>query len=136
LVPYKSGSLLEIDEATRRSLEITRTIRTGNRDGSLLAVIDQTVTPMGSRLLADWVANPLTSVAEITARHDAVEELAADTALRGELRESLRGIYDLERLLARGHRPRQPAGFELCLPDTRKVAKAPCATGVSPVLPR
>jgi DNA mismatch repair protein MutS len=101
LVPYKSGSLLEIDEATRRSLEITRTIRTGNRDGSLLAVIDKTVTPMGSRLLAEWVANPLTSVVEISARHDAVQELAGDGALRGELRESFRGIYDLERLLAR-----------------------------------
>ena len=101
LVPYKSGSLLEIDEATRRSLEITRTIRTASRDGSLLAVIDKTVTPMGSRLLCDWVANPLTSIAHITARHDAVEELASDAALRCELRDSLRGIYDLERLLAR-----------------------------------
>jgi DNA mismatch repair protein MutS len=101
LVPYRSGSLLEIDQATRRSLEITRTIRTGNRDGSLLAVIDRTVTPMGSRLLADWIANPLASIPEITARHDAVEKLAADAALRGELRQSLRGIYDLERLLAR-----------------------------------
>jgi len=101
LTPYKSGSLLEIDEATRRSLEITRTIRTGNRDGSLLAVIDKTVTPMGARLLADWAANPLTSVADISARHDAVEELAGDAALRGELRDSLKGIYDLERLLAR-----------------------------------
>jgi DNA mismatch repair protein MutS len=101
LVPYRSGSLLEIDEATRRSLEITRTIRTGNREGSLLAVIDKTVTPMGSRLLADWVANPLTSVADISARHDAVEELAGESPLRDALREALRGIYDLERLLAR-----------------------------------
>jgi DNA mismatch repair protein MutS len=101
LTPYRSGSLLAIDEATRRSLEITRTIRTGNRVGSLLAVIDKTVTPMGSRLLADWVANPLTSVADISARHDAVEELSGDAALRAGLRESLRGIYDLERLLAR-----------------------------------
>ena len=101
LTPYRSGSWLEIDEATRRSLEITRTIRTGNRDGSLLAVIDKTVTPMGSRLLADWVANPLTSVAEISARHDAVEQLAGDASTRDELRQSLRGIYDLERLLAR-----------------------------------
>ena len=56
LTPYRSGELLEIDEATRRSLEITRTIRTGSREGSLLAVIDKTVTPMGARLLADWLA--------------------------------------------------------------------------------
>src|SRR5262249_34169430 len=60
LVPYRSGELLEIDEATRRSLEITRTIRSGDREGSLLSVIDKTVTPMGARLLADWISNPLT----------------------------------------------------------------------------
>jgi DNA mismatch repair protein MutS len=101
LTPYRAGELLEIDEATRRSLEITRTIRTGSREGSLLAVIDQCVTPMGSRLLADWVANPLTSVPAIDARLDAVAALAADGPLREKLRDELRGVYDLERLLAR-----------------------------------
>jgi DNA mismatch repair protein MutS len=101
LTPYRSGELLEIDEATRRSLEITRTIRSGSREGSLLAVIDQTVTPMGARLLADWLANPLTSVAKIGARLDAVGELLADGPLRELVREQLRGVYDLERLLAR-----------------------------------
>jgi DNA mismatch repair protein MutS len=101
LVPYRSGELLEIDEATRRSLEITRTIRTGSREGSLLAVIDQCVTPMGSRLLADWVANPLASVAAIEARLDAVAALVTDGQLRESLRVELRGVYDLERLLAR-----------------------------------
>jgi DNA mismatch repair protein MutS len=101
LSPYRSGELLEIDEATRRSLEITRTIRSGQREGSLLDVIDKTVTPMGSRLLADWLANPLTSKSAIEARLDAVERLAADTAVREMLRNELRGVYDLERLLAR-----------------------------------
>ena len=101
LTPYRLGDLLEIDEATRRSLEIHRTIRGGSREGSLLAVIDRTVTPMGSRQLGDWVANPLTSIVGISARHDAVEELAGDSSLRGEIRETLRGVYDLERLLAR-----------------------------------
>jgi DNA mismatch repair protein MutS len=101
LTPYRSGDLLEIDEATRRSLEITRTIRSGSREGSLLAVIDQTVTPMGARLLADWLANPLTSVAKIGARLDAVGELLADGPLRELVREQLQGVYDLERLLAR-----------------------------------
>src|SRR5207249_6325868 len=75
VIPYRSGELLEIDEATRRSLEITRTIRTGLRDGSLLAVIDKTVTPLGARLLADWMANPLTNHDAINARLDAVAEL-------------------------------------------------------------
>src|SRR5690606_12166502 len=59
LSPYGSGSTLEIDESTRRSLEICRTLREGRREGSLLAVLDRTMTTMGARLLADWLANPL-----------------------------------------------------------------------------
>jgi DNA mismatch repair protein MutS len=101
LTPYRGGELLEIDEASRRSLEITRTIRTGDREGSLLAVIDKTVTPMGARLLADWISNPLTNIAAIQARQTAVSELVADDELREALREQLRGVYDLERLLSR-----------------------------------
>ena len=73
IVPYRSGSCLEIDQATRRSLEITRTLREGRRDGSLLSVIDRTVTPMGARLLGHWLANPLTNVEQINLRLDAVE---------------------------------------------------------------
>jgi len=101
LVPYRVTNALEIDQASRRSLEITRTIREGRREGSLLAVLDQTITAMGSRLLAEWVANPLTDVAAIDARLDAVAELVADARLASDLRESLRRVYDLERLLAR-----------------------------------
>lgn len=101
LTPYRKGSTLELDEATRRSLEITRTIREGRRDGSLLGVIDRAVTPMGSRLLGDWIANPLTDLAAIRGRHDAVEELIRDAALAASLREQLRDVYDLQRLLAR-----------------------------------
>ena len=101
LLPYRSGECLEIDEATRRSLEITRTSRSGARAGSLVAAIDRTVTPMGARLLADWVANPLTDEQAIGARLDAVETLAASDARRAALRERLRGMYDLQRLLGR-----------------------------------
>ena len=101
LIPYRAGQTLEIDEATRRSLEITRTIRTGSREGSLLAAIDHTVTPLGARLLADWLANPLTDAAAIDARLDAVGQFAEGGALRAAVREHLRGVYDLERLLAR-----------------------------------
>jgi len=99
--PYRTGTTLEIDEATRRSLELTRTIRDGRREGSLLAVIDRCVTPMGSRLLADWLANPLTNVAAIIQRLNAVEELIGDDSLRSSLREQLKGVYDLQRLIAR-----------------------------------
>ncbi len=101
LIPYRSGDRLEIDETTRRSLEITRTIRDGKREGSLLSVLDRTATPMGSRLLCDWVASPLTNLDAIQKRLDAVEELLGQPTLAADLRERLKNIYDLERLLAR-----------------------------------
>jgi DNA mismatch repair protein MutS len=81
LTPYRAGETLEIDEATRRSLELTRTIRDGRREGSLLAAIDRAVTPMGSRLLGEWLANPLTVIDRIHERLDAVEELRGDPVL-------------------------------------------------------
>lgn len=101
LALYRPGDTLEIDEASRRSLEITRTIREGRREGSLLAVLDRTVTAMGSRLMADWVANPLLSLEAIRARQEAVAELVAQPALSAEISETLRRVYDVERLVAR-----------------------------------
>jgi len=101
LLPYRVGSRLEIDVATRRSLEITQTLRDGRREGSLLGVIDRTVTSMGARLIGDWLANPLTDVASISARLDCVEEFFTETALCNDVREGLRSIYDVARLLAR-----------------------------------
>jgi DNA mismatch repair protein MutS len=101
LTPYRTSGTLEIDEASRRSLEITRTLREGRREGSLLAILDRTVTAMGSRLLAQWLANPLTDAALLRARHEAVGELLAEASLCAELNETLRRVYDVERLLAR-----------------------------------
>ena len=101
LIAYRHATALQIDEATRRSLEITRTMRDGNREGSLLGVMDRTVTAMGSRLLVDWAANPLTDAKAIGDRLDAVEELFGQPALVQSLQELLRGVYDMERLLAR-----------------------------------
>jgi DNA mismatch repair protein MutS len=101
LLPYHAGGQLEIDQATRRSLEITRTMRDGGRDGALLGVIDRTSTAMGARLLAEWLANPLTDIAAINGRLDAVEEFVSDAPLAGNLREKLRDVYDLQRLFAR-----------------------------------
>lgn len=98
---YHVGRFLEIDESTRRSLEIARTLRDGRREGSLLAVIDQTVTPMGARLLAEWVSTPLTDPTNIDARLDAVEELLHENRVRGDLRDELNKVYDMQRLLAR-----------------------------------
>ena len=99
--PYRHGSNLIIDEASRRSLELVQTMREGRRDGSLLAVIDETVSPMGARLLADWLSNPLTDINSINDRLDAVEEFVGDAVLRDDVRGQLRQTYDLQRLTSR-----------------------------------
>ena len=78
-----------------------QSIRTGRRQGSLLGTIDRTVTSLGARLLADWLAAPLTDVPAIDARLDAVAELVADASLTAGLRDALRHIHDVQRLLAR-----------------------------------
>jgi DNA mismatch repair protein MutS len=101
LARYSAGNTLEIDASTRRSLEITATYREGRREGSLLDVMDRTVTAMGSRLLSDWLASPLADLEQINQRLDAVAELVADAPLSAALEERLRAVYDLERLLAR-----------------------------------
>src|SRR5690606_4997319 len=75
LAHYPAGETLEIGESTRRSLESTRTLREGRRAGTLYAVMDRTVTPMGARLLAEWLESPLTQRAKILTRQAAVAEL-------------------------------------------------------------
>ncbi len=101
ITAHQQTPVLQIDASTRRSLEITRTIRTNSREGSLLDVIDRTSTPMGSRLLADWIAAPLIDIEEINSRLDAVSEIVADVKLRDSIRSTLKETYDLTRLLAR-----------------------------------
>lgn len=101
LIPYRTGSALEIDEATRRSLELTRTLRDGRRDASLLGIMDRTVTAMGSRMLAEWLASPLTDIGQIQNRQAAVGELLTEGSRCQGLQEELKHIYDMERLLAR-----------------------------------
>jgi len=94
------GASLEIDAATRRNLELTRTL-TGERKGSLLAVIDRTVTGAGARLLERWLSAPLTDPAAIRERLDAVAALVDGAAARERLRERLRQVPDVERALSR-----------------------------------
>ncbi|MDY3562502.1 DNA mismatch repair protein MutS [Gemmata sp. JC673] len=101
LRPHRPDALLTLDEVTRRSLELTRTLRDNQRDGSLLSVLDRTVTPMGARLLHDSVLAPLTDVAAIGARLDAVEELLKDHALRQSVRDQLDACSDMQRLTTR-----------------------------------
>lgn len=101
LQTWRRHRFMIIDEATRRSLELTSTMRDGKREQSLLGVIDETKTPMGARLLADWLSNPLTDCRQIDERLDCVEELVREVTLRDDLRETLRQIHDLQRLTSR-----------------------------------
>ncbi len=101
LEPYRRGSTMLIDETTRRSLELTRTQRDGKREGSLLSILDRTATPMGARLLADWLSSPLTDITAINRRLDAVEELTRDAALCRDVADQLANAYDLSRLASR-----------------------------------
>jgi len=95
---YSLEEFMTLDAATRRNLELTETIRTGTAVGSLLGILDQTITPMGKRLLRQWVSKPLLDVEKIRSRHDGVELFFEDGLLRGETREKLKGLGDLERL--------------------------------------
>ena len=95
-----SGDRLHLDQATRRNLELLATMR-GERRGSLLWVLDQTLTPMGGRLLRQWILAPLTDVAAIGERLDAVEHLREHHTWRHGLEAELRLIGDLERLNGR-----------------------------------
>ncbi len=95
-----AGTTMAIDPATRANLELTRTL-SGDRRGSLLDAIDCTVTPAGSRLLAQRLAAPLTDHAQIARRLDAVGTFVADSAAREDIRSILRGAPDMSRALAR-----------------------------------
>jgi DNA mismatch repair protein MutS len=101
LQPFRTGTAMEIDQATWRSLEITRTIRSGQREGSLFGVIDRTVTSMGSRQLGEWLQAPLLGPAAIGQRLDAVDEMVRNADLRSDVRNFLKATCDVQRLLAR-----------------------------------
>src|SRR3954466_14567776 len=95
-----AGTTMAIDPATRANLELTRTLG-GERRGSLLDAIDCTVTAAGSRLLAQRLAAPLTDSAAIARRLDAIAAFAADSAVRDDIRNMLKGAPDMSRALAR-----------------------------------
>lgn len=98
---YSLSEFMVLDAATRRNLELVETIRGGNVDGSLLSVLDYTVTPMGKRLIRQWVSKPLLDIGEIVERQNAVAFLLEQGMLRAELRAALRPLSDLERLTNR-----------------------------------
>ncbi len=92
---------LELDLTARRTLELTETIRGGEKKGSLLWVLDKTKTPMGHRLIRAWIEQPLCSPAAISFRQDQVAALTADAVVREELALTLRQVPDLERIIGK-----------------------------------
>ncbi len=101
ITPYSRDEYLGLDEATLRHLEIFENWRTGGRAGSLLEVLDATITPMGARLLGRWLKFPLKDLGQIEARLDAVQFFRDASLLRQRWRQGLKGLGDLERLTAR-----------------------------------
>src|SRR5213594_3566676 len=100
LQPYSASQYLMLDETTRRNLELLHDLQ-GERKGSLLGVLDYTLTPMGARRLRQWILYPLLDATAIRERQDGIEELAENYAARQDLRAELKGVQDIERLSAR-----------------------------------
>ncbi len=106
-VVERPGGTMPLDEMTRRNLELVESLRTSTdtngtfTSGTLLGVLDRTQTPMGARLMRHWILAPLTDVAAIMARLDAVTALFTEALARAALREALDGVRDVERLAGR-----------------------------------
>jgi DNA mismatch repair protein MutS len=119
-------SIMRIDAATRANLEITKTL-SGERHGSLLAAIDRTVTPAGARLLTERLAGPLTDLAAIRARHDAIGFFLDTRDLRHSLRTALKSAPDMMRALTRlamdRGGPRDLVGLGLALSTARQIGE-------------
>ena len=102
---YRLGDAMVLDAATRTHLELFESLEDRSRKGTLIDRIDQTMTPLGARRLARWIAYPLLDCQEIRSRQDAVARLAERDRTRARLRSALAGVRDLERILAKITRP-------------------------------
>lgn len=103
---YFLGQFLAVDDQSCRNLELSGNMRTGSRQGTLLGILDQTVTAMGGRLMAHWLRYPLLDLTRIQARHDAVVDAVAQMQTRKDLRQCLNPVRDFERLgskISMGH---------------------------------
>lgn len=98
---YEIDEYMVLDVATRRNLELTETMREKSKRGSLIWVLDRTMTSMGGRLLRKWIEQPLIKLGDIQERLSAVEEFKDKYMARMECRELLKRVYDIERLLSR-----------------------------------
>ncbi|MCW5936660.1 MAG: DNA mismatch repair protein MutS [Fimbriimonadaceae bacterium] len=101
LSTYSVDGFMQLDPTTRRSLELSQNLSDGSRRHTLLSVLDHTVTGMGSRLLRRWVEQPLLDPEAIRERHESVGRLADHSLTRGDLRDAMKKVSDIERLVAR-----------------------------------
>lgn len=101
ITPLRQNTHMFLDAATQQNLELSHNLKDGTHEGTLLRVLDETITPMGGRLLRSAISKPLVDISEITKRQDSIEYLIADYELLEELRTRLRKIQDLERLSSR-----------------------------------
>ncbi len=98
---YSDSEFMKLDFNTQRNLELISTMRTNEKRGSLLWVLDRTKTAMGKRLIRTWIESPLMNLSVILNRQNAVAELFDDTVLRLELISALTGVFDIERLMTK-----------------------------------
>jgi DNA mismatch repair protein MutS len=101
IASYSLSDFMIVDEASKRNLELFENIWTGAKRGSLLGIMDQTVTAMGARMLRAWLQYPLLDLEQIKLRSDAVEEAKEKQLVRRSVRKALQEVYDLQRLNAR-----------------------------------
>lgn len=124
---YSTDGFMSLDAQTRRNLELTESGR-GERRHSLIAVLDQTLTPMGARMLRSWIGQPLLDLAAIGERQDAVEQLLDEPLMRSRMRNALKSVADLERLANRAVmktiHPRELASLRASLAALPEVAAA------------
>jgi len=133
----RPGRVMPLDEMTRRNLELVESMRGAGRAGTLLDVLDRTMTPMGARLIRNWVLAPLTDQPAIEARLDALSALAQEPLARASLRTALDGVRDVERLAGKAAAgratPRElgALGASLArLPDVEQAARRAGTGGV------
>jgi DNA mismatch repair protein MutS len=98
---FQQNDYMIIDSTTRRNLELFYPLNRDEKTGTLVSILDQTKTPMGARMLVNWISFPLMDTQKISQRLEAVETLYSDTELNDRIRDTLKGVGDLERLLAK-----------------------------------
>ena len=101
LASYSTQEFMALDEATIRNLELVYNLRDGSKQGSLLGILDHTLTAMGGRLLRQWILKPLLKIVPIQNRLETVEEFSQKPVLFEDLTEQIKSVHDIERILSR-----------------------------------